>query len=87
MTAASNPDGPAVVVDPYSSGAMLAPAFLAAGVPVTAVVTGPQPPAVYAASYRRGDFTEIITFDGDLEPVIASSVDADLAARLDAIGE
>ena len=70
MTAASNPDGPAVVVDPYSSGAMLAPAFLAAGVPVTAVVTGPQPPAVYAASYRRGDFTEIITFDGDLEPVV-----------------
>ena len=33
----SNPDGPAVIVDPYSSGGMYAPAFTAAGVPVRIV--------------------------------------------------
>lgn len=65
------PSGPAVVVDPYSSGALLAPAFADAGVPVVAVVTAPEPPAVYASSYRPGDFAEILVHDGgDVEPIV-----------------
>lgn len=70
MLPAADPDGPVVVVDPYSSGALLAPAFAQAGVPVVAVVTGPHPPQVYASSYRPQDFGEIITFTGDLRPVV-----------------
>ena len=66
----SDPHGPAVIVDPYSSGALLAPAFTAAGVPVVAVVTGPRPPEVYASSYRPADFPEIITVTGDHAPAV-----------------
>jgi len=66
-----DPAGPAVIVDPYSSGALFAPAFREAGVPVVAVVSAPEPPAVYASSYRPGDFDETIVFDGDLERVVA----------------
>lgn len=62
--------GPAVVVDPYSSGALFAPAFAERGVEVVAVVTGPQPPAVYASSYRPSDFAEVITFEGDTGPIV-----------------
>lgn len=39
-----DPDGPAVIVDPYSSGALYAPAFTAAGVPVVAVLSSPGHP-------------------------------------------
>jgi len=63
--------GPAVIVDPYSSGALFAPAFREAGVPVVAVVSAPEPPAVYASSYRPRDFDETITFDGDVDRVVA----------------
>lgn len=50
----------AVIVDPYSSGALLAPAFAEAGVRPVAVVSSPEPPEVYAASYRPGDFDLVI---------------------------
>lgn len=66
----SNPNGPAVIVDPYSSGALFAPAFAAAGVPVVAVVSSPAPPAVYAASYRPEHFETILTATGGLEPLV-----------------
>ncbi|WP_242902488.1 ATP-grasp domain-containing protein [Actinomadura terrae] len=66
-----DPAGPAVIVDPYSSGALFAPAFRDAGVPVVAVTSGPRPPGVYASSYLPADFDEIVAFDGDLAPVIA----------------
>jgi hypothetical protein len=62
--------GPAVIVDPYSSGSLFAGAFGERGVPVVAVVTGPQPPEAYASSYRPEDFPEIIVFDGDLDIVV-----------------
>jgi ATP-grasp domain-containing protein len=60
------PPSLAVIVDPYSSGAQLAPAFVKRGVPVAAVLTAKTPPAVYASSYRPGDFKQIIIADGDL---------------------
>jgi biotin carboxylase len=61
---------PAVIVDPYSSGALFAEAFAQAGVPAVAVVSGPEPPEVYAASYRPGDFADIITFTDDLDATV-----------------
>ncbi|AHH96098.1 ATP-grasp domain-containing protein [Kutzneria albida] len=57
---------PAVIVDPYSSGALFAPAFQQAGVPVLALVSSPVPPQVYAASFRPQDYPEVITHHGDL---------------------
>ena len=66
-----DPADPAVIVDPYSSGALFAPAFRDEGVPVVAVTSGPEPPEVYASSYQPADFAEIIVFDGDPAPVVA----------------
>lgn len=66
----SEPRGPAVIVDPYSSGGLYAPAFKDAGVPVVAVISRPEVPDVYASSYHPEDFSEIITFDGDHGPMI-----------------
>ncbi|MDJ0797779.1 MAG: ATP-grasp domain-containing protein [Calothrix sp. MO_167.B12] len=66
----SNPQGPAVIVDPYSSGAFFAPAFTDAGVPVVAVVSSPAPPEVYASSYQPQDFSQIILATEDLSEVV-----------------
>jgi hypothetical protein len=60
-------DGPAVIVDPYSSGALFAEAFGRRGVPVAAVVSSPWPPDAFASSYRPEDFPEILLFEGDLD--------------------
>lgn len=68
----SNPQGPAVIVDPYSSGAFYAPAFAEAGIPVVGVVSAPIPPAVYAASYREADFPKILIAQEDLKPTVQS---------------
>ena len=81
-----DPDGPAVIVDPYSSGAQLAPEFRAAGVRPIAVMTAAQPPDVYASSFRPDDFDHIIVDDGTLDPYgratgRTSTVDAVRALR------
>lgn len=73
---AYDPGGPAVVVDPYSSGAQLAPAFTARGIDTVAILSGPQPPSVYASSYRPQDFSRVMVDDGDL---------ASLASRVRAL--
>ncbi len=65
-----DPAGPAVIVDPYSSGAQIARKFTARGVDVVAVTSSPRPPAVYAASYRPRDFPEILVDDGDRDAVL-----------------
>jgi biotin carboxylase len=65
-----NPKGPVIIVDPYSSGVLYAPAFTGAGVPVVAVASRRDIPEVYAASYHPEDFSEIIHFEGDYEPVV-----------------
>lgn len=62
-----NPDGPAVIVDPYSSGALLAPAFAARGIEVVAVLTAERPPDVYAGSYRPADFPIRMVATSDLD--------------------
>lgn len=55
----------AVVVDPYSSGSLFAAAFAAAGCEVIAVLSSPEPPNVYAASYRQEDFAHIFIASAD----------------------
>ncbi|MFC8454759.1 ATP-grasp domain-containing protein [Kitasatospora sp. NPDC057223] len=69
--AAPDPRRPAVIVDPFSSGGMYAPAFAAAGVPVVAVTSYPEVPAAYADSFRPADFTHVLGFDGDVERLVA----------------
>jgi hypothetical protein len=66
-----DPAGPAVIVDPYSSGAQLAPAFAARGIDSVAIMSGPQPPSVYASSYRPQDFVAVLVDDGDLETLVS----------------
>ncbi|WP_159289217.1 ATP-grasp domain-containing protein [Methylosinus sporium] len=62
---------PAVIVDPYSSGAFFAEAFQRVGVPVVAVMSAPEPPEVYASSFRPQDFAQILVADGpDLTPLV-----------------
>jgi hypothetical protein len=63
---------PVVIVDPYSSGAQLAPALLARGVPVVSVMTDTRPPDVYASSHRPADFADTFVWGGDDEPLISA---------------
>jgi biotin carboxylase len=56
----------AVIVDPYSSGNLLAPAFRQAGLVPVAVTSAPAPADAYAPSYRPEDFDTIVTHRGDL---------------------
>lgn len=65
-----NFNGPAVIVDPYSSGAFYAPAFRNKGISVIAVQSAATPPDVYAASYRPEDFDEILVANHDLSPLL-----------------
>lgn len=65
-----NPDGPAVIVDPFSSGGLYAPAFKAAGVPVVAVSSRPDVLPTYRSSYHPEDFAETVVYEGSLEPVV-----------------
>jgi biotin carboxylase len=60
----------AVIVDPYSSGNLLAPAFRDAGLTPVAVTSTPDPIAVYAASYRPQHFDTVITHHGDLAATV-----------------
>ncbi|MFD7735690.1 ATP-grasp domain-containing protein [Kitasatospora phosalacinea] len=64
-------DRPAVIVDPFSSGGLYAPAFAAAGVPVVAVVSHREIHPVYADSYHPDDFTEVLSLHGREEEVVA----------------
>lgn len=66
---------PAIIVDPYSSGAFYAGAFKELGVPVVGVMSTPEPPDVYASSFRPRDFERILVAnDEDLEPLISELV-------------
>ncbi|GAB2443027.1 ATP-grasp domain-containing protein [Streptomyces incanus] len=62
--------GPCIVIDPYSSGALFTEALRSQGVPVAAVVSSPRPPEAYASSYRPQDFPDVIVYDGDLDDVV-----------------
>jgi hypothetical protein len=66
----SNPAGPAVIVDPFSSGGLYAPAFKAAAIPVVAVSSRRDVLPTYLPSYHPEDFPETIVYESSLEPVV-----------------
>jgi biotin carboxylase len=63
--------GPAVIVDPYSSGALFAAAFAEHGIEVVAVLSAEPPPDAYASSYRPQDHPRKLVFAGDLAATAA----------------
>ncbi len=65
--------GPAIIVDPYSSGAFFAGAFERLGVPVVAVMSAESPPDVYAPSFRPQDFERVfVARDDNLSDLVTS---------------
>lgn len=65
--------GPAIIVDPYSSGAFFAGAFERLGVPVVAVMSAEAPPDVYAPSFRPQDFERVfVARDDNLSDLVTS---------------
>jgi hypothetical protein len=56
----------AVVVDPFSSGSMIAPELVGKEISSVAVVSSPDLTKMFAGSYRPQDFQTIIHFDGDV---------------------
>ncbi|WP_285750717.1 ATP-grasp domain-containing protein [Lentzea sp. NBRC 105346] len=62
-------DRKVVVVDPYSAGRGIAPAFAERGVGAIAVLTTPEPPAGLAKSWFPENFAEVHVVEGPLEPL------------------
>ncbi|MFD0382586.1 hypothetical protein ACFQ2B_09830 [Streptomyces stramineus] len=62
---------PIVIVDPFSSGGLYASAFAAEGLTAVAVISYPEIPAAYAAAFEPGDYTEVLTYDGDFGALVA----------------
>lgn len=62
----------AVVVDAYSTGARLAPRFIAEGLDVVHVQSNPDESPFYLDRLRRQDFVENVVHDGDLEATAAA---------------
>lgn len=56
--------GRVAVVDPYSSGALLAPAFAERGWDSVAVKTSPEPPELFRSSFRADDFEAVVHANG-----------------------
>jgi biotin carboxylase len=55
----------AAIVDPYSSGAMLAPELAKMGCRCVAVQSAADVPPLFRSSFHPADFTEIIVHEGD----------------------
>ncbi|EHL5833385.1 ATP-grasp domain-containing protein [Salmonella enterica] len=59
----------AVIVDPFSSGALLATEFKKRGLECIALISQKKIPEVFAGSYRRDDFFMEIRFDGNVKKI------------------
>lgn len=59
----------AVIVDPFSSGALLAAEFKKRGLECIALISQKNIPAVFVGSYRRDDFFMEIRFDGNVKKI------------------
>lgn len=70
----------AVIVDPFSSGALLATEFNKRGLKSIALISQKIIPAVFSSSYRRDDFLMEIRFDGDLQKIMAILRQLDIKA-------
>ncbi|WP_158102980.1 ATP-grasp domain-containing protein [Lentzea kentuckyensis] len=68
-----------VVVDPYSAGKGIAPAFAERGVEAIAVLTTPEPPAGLAKTWTPGDYREVHVLS-DLDELAAKLAGHDLIA-------
>lgn len=68
----------AIVVDPLGTGAEYPAAFAAEGVEVVAVLSRPEPIALYAASWRPADFRHVHVWDGSPAslPELAATLEA-----------
>ena len=66
------PDRPIVIVDPYSSGALLADALVARGVRCIAVESSPALPTSMRSHFDRDAFGEVISHHGDGEQTLQS---------------
>jgi biotin carboxylase len=66
LTVTPAPQRYAVVVDPLGTGQEYPAAFREAGVEVVAVMSRPEPIALYAASWHPENFRHVHVFDGDL---------------------
>jgi hypothetical protein len=62
----------AVVVDPLGTGQEYPAAFRDAGVEVVAVMSLPEPIALYRASWHPENFRHVHTYDGDLDGLAAT---------------
>ncbi len=62
----------AVVVDAYSTGARLAPRFIAEGLDVVHVQSNPNESPFYIERLRTQDFLENVVHQGDLEATAAA---------------
>lgn len=60
----------AIVVDAYSTGALIAPELRRCGYATISVQTSPDLSPVLLRTYRPEDFDEHILFDGDLESLV-----------------
>ncbi|MBB1242893.1 ATP-grasp domain-containing protein [Streptomyces durbertensis] len=67
----AHPAQPAVIVDPFSSGAQYAPEFAAFGVPSLAVSSLPEVPPAYADSWDPTRYQRLLAHDGELERLVA----------------
>ena len=62
-----------VIVDPFSTGADLAPCFAAAGWQTIAVLSTPDLPDLYLGRIRGDDFAEVVVHHGDLAATTAAA--------------
>jgi biotin carboxylase len=60
-----------VIVDPFSSGILLAPELRAVGFSPVALLSAKEPPPDFRKTYRPQDFDEIIIGDGPIDEVVA----------------
>ncbi len=61
----------AVIVDPYSSGALLAPELSARGYACLMVQTTSEVPAAFQSSFRPDEFIGVVRYEGDVDRLLA----------------
>src|SRR6266542_5488429 len=72
----------AAIVDPFSTGADLAPEFRRRGWATVAVLSSPTLPELYEGSLRPADFDTVVTHEGDAALTAKRLADAGVAAVL-----
>lgn len=63
-----------IIVDPYSSGALLAPRFSSDGYKCIAVHSQKNIPAIYSRSFKQSDFNDEIYFSSQDKSKVISNL-------------